>query len=74
MAAVGFCTENIDCLSSTYCCSLGTCSDPSVCLYGNKIEEDMCDFGFECMSKCCFQGTCSPYFSCFKTCSSNHNC
>ena len=71
---LGFCQENKDCEKTSFCCSNFSCSDPSVCLHGKKFASDLCSYNFECMSRCCADGTCSDYHHCYKTCKSNSEC
>ena len=71
---LGFCNVNADCESSTYCCSDFSCADPSICLHGGKQQNDMCDYGFECMSRCCVDMVCSHFLNCYQTCKSNEEC
>jgi len=56
---IGLCKKNQDCINSTYCCKDFSCADPKICLHGGKQVEDICDFNFECMSRCCQEGQCS---------------
>ena len=47
------CDSNVDCIASTFCCSLQKCEIPTVCLQGTKLFNDYCDYNFECLSRCC---------------------
>ena len=58
---LGFCKENGDCLEGSFCCSQYSCVDPSTCLHGKKLQQDVCSFDFECMSRCCFNDTCHHF-------------
>ena len=71
---LGFCKENDDCVDASFCCSNLSCVDPSICLHGKKLQQDVCSFDFECMSRCCFNNTCLHFLNCYKNCSSNADC
>ena len=71
---LGFCKLNADCEASTFCCSDFSCSDPSICLHGKKLNSDMCDYGFECYSRCCVEGACSHFLNCIHKCTNNEEC
>ena len=71
---LGFCKNNDDCILSTYCCSDFSCADPGICLHGNKLQMDTCDFNFECMSRCCVDGICTHFLNCYQKCASNVDC
>lgn len=44
---------NNDCIDTTFCCSSYSCVHPNICLYGSKQPSDVCDYNFECLSRCC---------------------
>lgn len=69
-----FCKVNQDCFMSTFCCSNYSCTHPTVCLHGLKMQEDFCDFGFECSSRCCVEKMCSHPMMCYERCLSNRDC
>ena len=71
---LGFCKKNDDCVDASYCCSNLSCVDPSICLHGKKLQQDVCSFDFECMSRCCYNNTCLHFLNCYKNCSSNADC
>ena len=71
---LNFCNSNGDCIATTYCCSDYSCTDPGICLHGGKFQDDMCDFSFECMSRCCVNGVCSHFLLCRQSCRSNSDC
>ena len=50
-----YCKKNGNCKKSTFCCSNYSCTMPTVCLHGLKGQDDTCDFGFECSSRCCIK-------------------
>ena len=54
------CSDNTECDGSTFCCSKGRCVPGSICYKGQKQAYDHCDYGFECLSRCCFGNVCSP--------------
>ena len=54
------CSDNTACDGSTFCCSKGRCVPGSICYKGQKQAYDHCDYGFECLSRCCFGNVCSP--------------
>ena len=68
------CTTNYDCIESSYCCTNFSCGDPGYCLNGRKVKGDICDFNFECLSRCCGQGVCSHFMSCYQKCGNNVEC
>eukprot|EP00347_Sterkiella_histriomuscorum_P011728 403371336 len=61
-------------IMTTFCCSGNTCSHPSICLHGQKIYNDFCDYNFECLSRCCHGSRCSHFLECYETCSVNSDC
>ena len=65
---------NDDCGQSTFCCSKGRCVPGSICYTGRKQAFDHCEYGFECLSRCCWQGACSDVIRCVETCSTNQDC
>ena len=62
------CADNTDCNGSTFCCSKGRCVPGSICYKGQKQAYDHCEYGFECLSRCCSANSCSPVIQCVKTC------
>ena len=69
-----FCNTNNDCINTTFCCSTYSCVHPSKCLHGYKVTEDVCDYNFECFSRCCFLNQCSHFFNCYEPCMRNSDC
>ena len=65
---------NNDCDKSTYCCSQGLCVPGTICFQGHKQPDDYCDFGFECLSRCCSNLLCTNVLSCVDTCAINREC
>ena len=59
------CQANNDCIQTTFCCSSYSCVNPRTCLHGNKTELDVCDYNFECLSRCCVGGTCNHILECY---------
>ena len=68
------CRANNDCISTTFCCSSYSCVNPRTCLHGNKTELDVCDYNFECLSRCCVNGTCNHILECYSQCETNSEC
>ena len=68
------CADNTDCDGSTFCCSKGRCVPGSICYKGQKQAYDHCDYGFECLSRCCAANVCSPVIECVETCKVNSDC
>ena len=68
------CLMNDDCGQSTFCCSKGRCVPGSICYTGRKQAFDHCEYGFECLSRCCWTGACSDVIRCVETCSTNADC
>ena len=48
--------------------------NPRTCLHGNKTELDVCDYNFECLSRCCINGTCNHILECYAQCQTNQDC
>lgn len=46
----------------------------SICYKGQKQAYDHCDYGFECLSRCCSTNVCSPVVECVETCATNIDC
>ena len=69
-----FCERNNDCIETTFCCSTYACVHPSICLQGQKLYQDYCDYHFECLSRCCDQSKCSHFLRCYDKCVSNSDC
>ena len=67
------CTSNEVC-TATSCCSYADCVDSWVCLKGLKMQGDICDFNYECGTKCCSAGVCGHYLLCYNFCVSNTDC
>ena len=65
---------NDDCRTSTFCCSQGNCVPGSNCYKGQKQPYDFCDYGFECLSRCCSSAQCSDVIECVETCKQNSDC
>jgi len=59
------CKANNDCINTTFCCSSYSCVNPRTCLHGNKTELDVCDYNFECLSRCCVAGVCNHILECY---------
>ena len=72
--AQDICAINNDCAESTYCCSMGICTDAATCFYSLKTHEDCCDFPIECESKCCYAGKCADASFCLEPCDYNSDC
>lgn len=68
------CMANNDCIKTTFCCSSYSCVNPRTCLHGNKTELDVCDYNFECLSRCCVKGMCNHILECYSQCESNQDC
>lgn len=68
------CQSNNDCWTSTFCCSQGNCVPGSICYKGQKQPDDFCDYGFECLSRCCTKTICSNVIECVETCQWNADC
>ena len=68
------CATNDDCWTSTFCCSQGNCVPGSNCYKGQKQPNDFCDYGFECLSRCCSDSGCSDIIKCVETCKKNSDC
>ena len=68
------CRANNDCISTTFCCSSYSCVNPRTCLHGNKTELDVCDYNFECLSRCCVNGACNHILQCYAQCETNQDC
>ena len=69
-----FCKANNDCINTTFCCSSYSCVNPRTCLHGNKTELDVCDYNFECLSRCCVSGVCNHILECYSQCETNQDC
>ena len=74
VAAEILCKANNDCISTTFCCSSYSCVNPRTCLHGNKTELDVCDYNFECLSRCCVKGVCNHILECYSQCKTNTDC
>ena len=46
----------------------------SICYKGQKQPYDFCDYGFECLSRCCTNTICSDVIECVETCQWNADC
>ena len=46
----------------------------SICYKGQKQAFDYCDYGFECLSRCCHNQKCSNVIQCVATCAVNSQC
>ena len=69
------CSSNADCSSSSFCCSEGKCQNGSFCMIGIKILNDVCDFRYECLSRCCVDGVCGQdIMHCRQYCERNSQC
>ena len=70
------CRLNEDCQKSSWCCSGGKCVPGSTCYQGSKLIDDFCDYGFECLSRCCPAGNkkCSSFMYCAEQCETNSDC
>ncbi len=68
------CADNTDCDGSTFCCSQGRCVPGSICYKGQKQAYDHCEYGFECLSRCCSANICSPAIQCVEQCRVNSDC
>ena len=68
------CKANNDCINTTFCCSSYSCVNPRTCLHGNKTELDVCDYNFECLSRCCVGGVCNHILECYSQCENNSDC
>ena len=68
------CKANNDCIQTTFCCSSYSCVNPRTCLHGNKTELDVCDYNFECLSRCCVNGACNHILQCYSQCETNQDC
>lgn len=68
------CTGNQDCINTTFCCSAYSCVHPNVCLQGSKLQDDLCNYNFECMSRCCDQFKCTHFQNCYQKCNRNSDC
>ena len=66
-----YCNLNEECKRSTFCCSNYSCIDATICLHGLKGQDDTCDFGFECSSRCCISNKCSNPYQCYQKCTTN---
>ncbi len=69
-----FCDTNYDCIDTTFCCSTYSCVHPSMCLHGQKLHSDYCDYNFECLSRCCAGNKCSHFLQCYEKCNVNSDC
>ena len=69
-----FCKANNDCINTTFCCSSYSCVNPRTRLHGNKTELDVCDYNFECLSRCCVSGVCNHILECYSQCETNEDC
>ena len=70
------CNLNNDCKKSSWCCSGGKCVPGSTCFQGSKLYGDFCDYGFECLTRCCDQEKkyCSAFQACATECIVNTDC
>ncbi|CDW86388.1 UNKNOWN [Stylonychia lemnae] len=68
------CLTNDDCIDTTFCCSTYSCVHPNICLLGSKLQDDICDYNFECMSRCCDKKRCGHFQKCFQSCTTNNDC
>lgn len=48
----------------------------SLCMMGIKHKKDVCDFDYECLSRCCVSGTCRHHrdAECRMSCKKNSEC
>lgn len=70
------CQNNYHCNVSSWCCSEYKCVPGIICQNGQKEINDVCDYQFECFSRCCNKNTnkCSPFMDCVQECKSNKDC
>lgn len=70
------CDSNKNCSDSTFCCSAGKCVHGSICFYGQKYLKDVCDYNFECLTRCCSPRAhnCSKFVECVQQCDTNSDC
>ena len=61
-----YCQNNYHCNVSSWCCSEYKCVPGIICQNGQKEINDVCDYQFECFSRCCNKNTnkCSPFMDC----------
>lgn len=70
------CSSNYHCNVSSWCCSEYKCVPGFICQNGQKEINDVCDYQFECFSRCCNKNTkkCSPVIDCVQECKANKDC
>ena len=70
------CSSNYHCNVSSWCCSEYKCVPGFICQNGQKEINDVCDYQFECFSRCCNKNTkkCSPVIDCVQDCKVNKDC
>ena len=70
------CSSNYHCNVSSWCCSEYKCVPGLICQNGQKEINDVCDYQFECFSRCCNKKTkkCSPVIDCVQECKVNKDC
>ena len=68
------CSENKECDSSTFCCSQNLCRSGDICIFGKKLTRDVCEYNYECLSRCCSSNKCSPINHCMIKCQKNSDC
>jgi hypothetical protein len=56
------------------CCSNAKCVHSNLCLQGQKLYKDYCDFNFECFSRCCDDNICAHFATCYEKCMTNSDC